>query len=343
MNASRRIAAAVLALGITVVGARALEISLEDNKAERGNIGYIDLQKVFKLFPDTHKARQSYREIVNQAEEQINLKKADLFALRAELSKAKLERDLFAKTPIPVLPQPAPAAPEPVVEISTPAVVTATRTFVKPVRVAPVAISTEAAAIPEELLGLPGMSNPLTGENPAPADAPEELIINIPGVTDEPLVVNPPAGETSERAAAIAQKAEEARKNPGTVAPQPVAAPVAATTGAPITADWLAYEAAKLRREEHALKLEAKVAELKAKLEIAEESFAAYQKQVEANLIEIESRRSEILLGKIYKAVRQVARKAGVSVVVDKSQILYGQGSVDLTGEVIKRLEESSR
>jgi len=426
MIASRRFAAIVLALGISAAGAGALEISLEENKAERGNIGYIDLQKVFKLYPDTHKAKQSYSEIVRQAEEQINLKRAELMALRAELSKAKLERDLFAKTPIPVMPA-APAIPNPVV-VSTAAVVEPIAISTPVPVVEPIVVSTEAPIIPDiveissptattpitvaeptkaiaaepvpapvpaptpvpepmpapepmvapepiptpeptpapqptpapkptaapepvreipsELRGLPGMSTPLSGQNPAPPESDEELIINIPGVTDEPIVVNPPGEDAAARAAAVAEKAQEARNNPITASPKPQA-PATPTSlelkAPPPTAGWLAYEEAKRTREEHRLALEGKIAELELKIAIAGKSFGAYQKQVEDNLIEIESRRSEILLGKIYKAVREVARESGVSVVVDKSQILYGQGSVDLTDTVIKRLEGSPR
>ncbi len=391
MTASRRAAAAVLALGLAAAGAHALEISLEENKAERGNIGYIDLQKVFKLYPETHKAKQSYSELVRQAEEQINLKKADILALRAELAKAKLERDLFAKTPIPAMPAPdmieqaviistdvlTPAATEAVaapdveaplvstappvipeiVEVSSPPA-TAPIEVIEPIKPAQPEPTPEAAPpakaeptpepkpapkpvreIPAELRGLPGMSTPLGGENPEPPD--EELIINIPGVTEQPVVVSPPSGETAERAAAIAEKAESARKRPDSSTPPP-AGPIPAVK--PGTAlEWLAYEESKRKREERRLELEARVAELELKLAAAEEAFAKYEQEIEGNLMDIESRRSEILLGKIYKAVREVARQSGVSVVVDKSQILFGQGSVDLTDAVIKRLEGSSQ
>ena len=73
-----------------------------------------------------------------------------------------------------------------------------------------------------------------------------------------------------------------------------------------------------------------------------EAAFKAYQARMEKDLIDIESRRSEILLGRIYNAVREVARTEGVSIVVDKNQILFGQASVDLTEKVIKKLEGQS-
>ncbi|MFC1679614.1 OmpH family outer membrane protein, partial [Elusimicrobiota bacterium] len=72
------------------------------------------------------------------------------------------------------------------------------------------------------------------------------------------------------------------------------------------------------------------------------DAFRVYRSGVEKNLVDIESQRSEILLGKIYRAVREVAREQGVSVVIDKTQILFGRDSVDLTDQVIRRLEEWS-
>ena len=56
-------------------------------------------------------------------------------------------------------------------------------------------------------------------------------------------------------------------------------------------------------------------------------------------MVDIESKRSEMLLGRIYAAVKETAVESGVSVVIDKTAILFGQGSVDLTDRVLKKLE----
>jgi len=56
-------------------------------------------------------------------------------------------------------------------------------------------------------------------------------------------------------------------------------------------------------------------------------------------LLDLESRRSEILLGKIYVGIQDVAREEGISVVVDKNQILFGQKAVDLTDKVLQKLK----
>lgn len=40
-------------------------------------------------------------------------------------------------------------------------------------------------------------------------------------------------------------------------------------------------------------------------------------------------------------ALRELAIKEEVSVIIDKRNILFGQKAVDLTGKLLKRLEES--
>ena len=95
----------------------AIELSLEENKALRGNIGFVDTQRVFRAFPETVKARENFEEAVRQAEEQVNSRKAGLLRLRSELDALKVQRAVAA--------QPAPAAPA--VSVSSP--VSASVTF----------------------------------------------------------------------------------------------------------------------------------------------------------------------------------------------------------------------
>src|SRR5687767_11609000 len=102
-----KILAACLALSLP---AAAIELSLEENKAERGNIGYIDMQRLFRTFPETLRARENFEELLRQAEEQLNLRKAEILRLRGELAELRIEREFLAKTPIEVPQAPKPAA-----------------------------------------------------------------------------------------------------------------------------------------------------------------------------------------------------------------------------------------
>ncbi|MCD6423724.1 MAG: OmpH family outer membrane protein [Elusimicrobia bacterium] len=82
------------------------------------------------------------------------------------------------------------------------------------------------------------------------------------------------------------------------------------------------------------------------KVDYDEEIFNLKKQKEELSrktLSEIEALRKDYkmqLMGNIYDAIEKVARKRGFDVVVDKSDILYGLPSTDLTNEVLKYLEK---
>lgn len=287
---------AVLLTAATAAGA--MEISLEENRGQRGSIGYVDLQAVFRRFPEVGRAKQSYAEIVRQAEEQVNLKKAELIGLRADISSLKAERDAASRAPLYTPPPaPAPVAPPPSPEPA-------------PAPEPPAKAQTPPAEPASPLTNLPGMSSS------------EPLRISIPGMPEETL-----SGEAAATPAAPA-------------APAPAAVPAPAPAPAPTAAELQAQAEEQLRRRDAKVKeLDAAVAAKEAVLASKQAALGGYQAQVEKDLVNIESKRSELLLGRIYTAVKETAVENGVSVVIDKTAILFGQGSVDLTDKVLKKLE----
>src|SRR5262249_25715260 len=76
--------------------------------------------------------------------------------------------------------------------------------------------------------------------------------------------------------------------------------------------------------------LDKKIADKKAEIEAAEKGLKSDAARMEAELTRIETATSRSLLGEIYKRVQDVARSEGVSVIIDKKSILYGNGAVDL-------------
>lgn len=331
--------------------ARSLEVSLEENRGERGSIGYVDLHRVFQRFPETHKARQNFQEIVRQAEEQVNLRKAELVALRADLSRLILERELLQKTPltVPAAPEPSKppqaAAPTPVPEVKPaeppkPAEPAAPPPASESKPAEPPKPAEPAAAQPplpdlklpaRQEMTLPGMNKPLT--------------INLPGLTTGPVQIEPPVQEAAKSAEAPTPaeppKPAEAPKPADAPKPaEPAAAPAPVLPPAPPQPTSAELEAAAQRsRQDRLAALDAQAEAKRKEIAAKEEEALKHQEQVEKNLLELESRRSEILLGKIYTVVQEVARENGVSVVVDKGQILFGQKTVDLTEKVLKKLE----
>ena len=77
---------------------------------------------------------------------------------------------------------------------------------------------------------------------------------------------------------------------------------------------------------------------MKQELETHKTELEELSKQATSDLAAFESQQSQLILGKIYQALRDVAIEAQVSVVVDKSSILYGDATIDLTEKLQERV-----
>jgi Skp family chaperone for outer membrane proteins len=73
---------------------------------------------------------------------------------------------------------------------------------------------------------------------------------------------------------------------------------------------------------------------------LAEEESALAQAKADAarKLAEFEKKRAGQIFGKLYTALVQLADERGVDIVLDKSSLLYGQGSLDLTEDLSRRV-----
>lgn len=330
---------ALLLSVVLAAPAGAIELSLEENRAERGNIGYIDMTKLFRQFPETVRAKENFEEILRQTEDQVNLRKVEILKARNELSQLRMEREIMAKTILPMqiedpkkkakdaakagpkvetTPAPTPA-PAPQAQSPSPAP-TPAEADLAAMRASEQAAAQAAAAQPgQDLSQLPGLGGQPAAPAPAPADS---LVINIPGVSTAPVVVQAPEAEPT---AAAAQ-------------PSPAPEIVAASTEAAKPAVVEAPKPDAPSPNAALAELDAKIALRTRELAAKEADFKKYQGEQEKNLLDLESRKTEVLLGKIHRAVQEVARREGVSVVVDKTSILYGHDAVDLTEKVLKFL-----
>ncbi|MEK7382330.1 MAG: OmpH family outer membrane protein [Elusimicrobiota bacterium] len=253
----------LIALLLLAAPAHAIELSLEENRAERGSIGFVDIQRLFSASPDAARAKESFEELVRQAEERVNLKKAEGLKTRMELEVLKVERDALAKS-TPTLPTPVAApipAPEP-----------------------------PKAPTPEKLT-LPGMTPPESAPSAPPAAS----------TAATPIVVSTPT----------------------------VSAPVAISMAPEIS-----------RR---LLELDGRIVGLQADLDRMEAELKRERQDADKGLLDVEGRKTDQVLARLYRAINEVARKEGVSVVVDKNTILYGHPAVNLTDKVLAHLKASTQ
>jgi len=304
-------------------GARAwaIELSLEENRSRRGSIGYVDMQKLFKAYPETIRAKENFEDVVRQAEEQVNLRKAAVLRQRNELSQLKIQRDFIAKNPIvssaPVSALPAvstmtaamqslPGFAGSAAASTAPAVALSTPPAAMPASAVP-AISTAAAATPAQAVPVVSTA-PATPASAVPAISTAAAATPAQAV---PVVSTAPAATLASVVPVVSTAAAP---------PQAGAAPSAGTANRALS------------------ELDLKIAQAAKDLAQKEADFKEYQASSEKNLLDLESRKTEILLGKIHKAIKSVARREGISVVVDKSNIIFGHDTVDLTDKVLKEL-----
>jgi Skp family chaperone for outer membrane proteins len=73
---------------------------------------------------------------------------------------------------------------------------------------------------------------------------------------------------------------------------------------------------------------------------LADQETALAQAQADAarTLSEFEKKRAAQIFGKLYTALMQLADERGVDMVLDKSALLYGQGGLDLTEDLSRRV-----
>lgn len=246
--------------------AAAIELSLEENKAERGGVGFVDMQRLFREYPETARAKEQFEAEVGTRRLEVQRKKAEIADLQAELARLTVERERLLSE---ALTEPPPQAGEPP-ETSTPA--------------------------------SPG------------------LIATLPGIQTSTESVPTPMTVSTEPATAPMEVSTEA------AGAQPPAAPASAAAQAASAA-------------QRAKDMEGQIAVKQQEIDDLKKAFKEFQSGVEKQLLDLEKRRVQILLGRIYDVVQQVAKEEGVGIVVDKTSILYGQQAVDLTDKLVERLK----
>lgn len=299
------LACAVLALAAPL---RALELSLEQNRTLRGSVGYVDMQRIFAESPDSAQAKESFEAIVRQAEDKVNLKRAEILKLQRQLEDAKAERVRLSKQAVVVFS----SAAAPSVAVSSAAA--------RPAAIAPPAAKaapaglTPAAALP----GLPAAGGPLAA--PAVSSAPPTAVVaRSTSPAQMTAAAQPPA------AAAVALSSTT-RSGPPPAAPAPSAPAVA--PGPPSLAM-------------RALDLDNKIIALQAEILSKEQALATERNTTDRGLVSIEGRKTDRVLANIYRAITSVAQEEGISIVIDRASILYGHQGVDLTEKVLHYLRSS--
>ncbi|MBI4352237.1 MAG: hypothetical protein HY550_12445 [Elusimicrobia bacterium] len=298
-------------------GAGALELLLEENRGESGTIGFVDIDRVFKEYSGTTGAREEFIAEIKKKEEVLNSKKAPIFTLKAEIAKLKQEREFALTLPSLLETQrsvaEAAAATAAAAEAAKQA---AEETARKAAEAAALALQVSSGTVEVSTSGAQVPAEGVQASTAAPQVPPAQQAQPAPQA--QPPQQAQPAAQPP---AAASLPGMEGIDMPG-IAKVPVTHfKFSVSTSVPEIETALAAREAELAAKEEELRL--------------------LQLRTERELLEYESRKSEVLLGRIYVALRELAIKEEVSVIIDKRNILFGQKAVDLTGKLLKRLEES--
>ena len=332
----------ILFLLLLAAPAAALELSLEENRGESGTVGYVDIDRVFKEYSGTLNAREEFLAEIKKKEESVNLRKRDIYALKADIARLRQERE-FALT-LPSL-------------LATQEQLSLEKLQAAAAADAASAAARDAASAAAKVLS--GTAGAGTSAAQTSTSAPVQVQASTTAAVQEPAssstttLVQPPAKNVQGQApapgfATVPAIAPAATAASTAAVPAPAAAP--ALPLLPPGLPGLGIDmpgVAKVPVSYFKFSVSTAIPEIDAAITVKEtdlrkkeDALKIYQRQVEKELLEYESHRSEILLGRIYIALKELAAKEEVSVIVDKRNILFGHSAVDLTGKLLEKLEE---
>ena len=255
-----------ICLSFLTPAAYSLELSLESNKAESGTVGYVDIDLVFKKYSLTNLQKDSFKKKVQEKENFINGKKKNLFALKAEISQLKQEKEFALRLPLLIENQ------KMLNQLSSSSTAT-------------MEVSTQTSS---------DMPSSSSSTLTAVQDISSSTIPSAPQVIDMPGISNVPLDYFN----------------------------FSVSTSAAIIEEIIIKKSTELRKMRKEIEL--------------------YRSHAELELLDYENRQTENILGKIYMILKELAIKEGVSVVIDKRSILFGNFAVDLTDKLLMELEKEN-
>ncbi|MDO8804448.1 MAG: OmpH family outer membrane protein [Elusimicrobiota bacterium] len=309
----------LLTLTLIPLNAVALELLLEENRGESGTIGYVDIDRVFKEYSGTTGAREEFIAEIKKKEDVLNARKTPVFTLKAELAKLRQERE-FALT-LPSLLETQRSVAEAAAATAAAAAAAKAAALAAAQDAAKAAQDAEAAALAAAL---------------AVQASTDAVQVSTEVVQVHPVLqVSTAAPQVSTAAPQALPPAAASLPGMGGLLKEPASSGINMPGVAMVPVTHFKFSISTSVPE-----IDAALSKKEAELAAKEEDLRLFQRQTERELLEYESRKSEILLGRIYVALKELAIKEEVSVIIDKRSILFGQKAVDLTGKLLKRLEE---
>ncbi len=251
-----------------------IEISLEENRAESGTVGYVDIKKIFDKFASA--SRKNFNDEIKKRQGEVEDLKKELFEIRAKKEKLMWEYEI------------ARMYEEFKTKISSFSISESSKTIVDNVN--------ETSTTFKSDYGI-SMSSSDVAIDSNTAVAFEVSTSSSTTQEEEPFVVMPGVG-------------------------------------------MIPISMFKFSVSSSTLIIDAEIKFLEKKSDEIEKKIYELKERYDAEISEIARKENIEVFKKIYQAIEEVAKKEGISIVVDKRNILFGMKSIDLTDRVIEKMEQ---
>lgn len=249
---------------LSIFDLNSIEISLEENKAESGTVGYVDIVNIFKIYSLNPKKDFEIKILekqqkVDELKKELDFLKSTLEKLKTEYQIAKMYEDFYKNISSQISYSG---------DISTSTVDESTQTISTSTEISTHSSVSESSNISSNTV-----------------------------VSQEPYIIMPGIGK-------------------------------------------MPIRNFKFSVSSSTIVIEDSIKELDSKIKRKEEEIIDMKEKFDKELSKQASKENEKILKKIYDAISEVAEEEGVSIIVDKKNILFGRKTVDLTDKVLQKLGE---
>ncbi len=254
----------------------AVEISLEENRAKSGTVGYVDIKKIFDRFAPA--SRKFFNDELKKRQNEVDQLKKELFEIRARREKLMWEYEI------------AKMYEEFVGKMSSLA-----------------ALQPAQMSVDNE--GISSTSVRIGYDTAVSTDPTNNIVIE----------------STNTKSAGLQNSSSTHNEEPFVVMPGIGKIPISLF---------------KFSLSSSPAVIDAEIVFLTKKSEEIEKKIYDLKERYDEEMSKIAQKENVEIFKKIYQAIEETAKKEGISIVVDKRNILFGIKNIDLTEKVIERMEK---
>jgi Skp family chaperone for outer membrane proteins len=291
----------------------AIEISLEENKAESGTVGYVDIGLIFKKY--SINSKKDFDKIILEKQNIVDDKKKELNYYRALKEKLKNEREI-ARMAEDFYKRMSEAV------VSSSSISDTVTISSSDVNISSYTLNSSSAVISISTISV-SISSVGYSANISTASLARSDNISAADIAISSVSVPVPDNVSVSSLAILSQTALNSQEEPYVFMPGMGKIPISNF---------------KFSVSSSTVEIERAIGDVDAKISKLQSDILSLKNKFDDELSKSASKENERMLKKIYDAIDEVSKEEEVSVVVDKRNILFGRKTVDLTEKVLEKL-----